>query len=146
MFCSLLKAVLYMYVSFRLTMPLRSMIWVTVAPLWLIYFTPLGLQRHICNRAIFYPLFFKEPHQQATHQNYHYILVSSHCRLEKGNIDSCHGLNVSNSSPVSALSETDTAKHCTSEHFQQLTSEGLDPSGSGSNRLDYVIATICLEK
>lgn len=32
--------------------------------------------------------------RQATHQNHHYALVSSHCRLEKGNIDSCQGLNV----------------------------------------------------
>lgn len=32
--------------------------------------------------------------RQPTHQNHHYALVSSHCRLEKGNIDSCQGLNV----------------------------------------------------
>lgn len=32
--------------------------------------------------------------RQPTHQNHHYALVSSHCRLEKGNIDSRQGLNV----------------------------------------------------
>lgn len=39
---------------------------------------------------LFHPAFPRQP----THQNYHYVLVSSHCRLEKGNIDSCQGLNV----------------------------------------------------
>lgn len=40
------------------------------------------------------PSFSPSHSWQPTHQNYHYVLVSSHCRLEKGNIDSCQGLNV----------------------------------------------------
>lgn len=94
------------------------------------------------------PLFHPALPRQPTHQNYHYVLVSSHCRLEEGQHRFMPWAKCvySNSSPVSALSETDTHKHTTSERLQQLTSEGLNPSGSGSNRLDYVIATICYEK
>lgn len=40
------------------------------------------------------PLFQPAFPRQPTHQNYHYVLVSSHSRLEEGNTDSRQGPNV----------------------------------------------------
>lgn len=82
-------------ISFSLR-PLRFMTLVVDILQCLIYLITLRLQRQICNPPIFrgQPLFFTQPSETPTHQNYHYVLVSSHCRLEKGNIDSCQGLKV----------------------------------------------------
>lgn len=89
------KYVLSLVWNLRRTLWFTS--WVTDIPRWLIYYKPLGLQRQIWNPSHFQrlsPLFSPSHSWQPTHQNYHYVLVSSHCRLEKGNIDSCQGLNV----------------------------------------------------
>lgn len=130
--------------------PRRFMTRVMDIPPWLIYFKPLRLQRQIYNPPIFRgcPLFFTQP-SPTTHTS---KLPLRSCQFTLSIREGQRRFMprakcvYSNSSPVSALSETDTHKHRTSEWLQQLTSEGLNPSGSGSNRLDYVIATICYEK
>lgn len=63
--------------------------------------------------------------RQPTHQNYHYLLVSSHCRLEKGNIDSCQGLNVFILiPPPSLLCQRQTARN--TEHLSNCNSSHQD--------------------
>ncbi len=95
----------FLFCAQNLSRPLRFMSWVMDVPPWLIYLDPLGLQRQICNPPILMAVstFSVSLPRQATHQNYHYVLVSSHCRLEKGNIDSCQGLNVFILIPPSSL-------------------------------------------
>lgn len=74
--------------------PLRFKTWVRDIPAWQIY-SPHYKDKSELLIFRYSPHFFPPSlYRQATHQNRHYLLVSSLCRLEKGNIDLCQGLNV----------------------------------------------------